>query len=85
MNIYSTYIDISVRMASEESIEGVDGDEETKAKKVCLPEDITISKTMSSLTADVRIKKNIKSLLSLLSSPYYICYLSTQVSMERDD
>ena len=43
-------------MASQENMESLDGDEETKAKKVCLPGDITSSETVSALTTNVRIK-----------------------------
>jgi len=44
-------------MESQENMESLDGDEELKAKKVCLPGDITSSETVSALAANVRIKK----------------------------
>jgi len=43
-------------MESQENMESLDRDEELKAKKVCLPGDITSSETVSALTANVRIK-----------------------------
>ena len=58
-------------MASQENMESLDGDEELKAKKVCLPGDITSSETVSALTANVRIKNTLSLFISCsFSCPY---------------